>query len=192
MTRWLCLLLVSLLVCAPAWGEGQWHVSAYTAKNSPDRFAEILREMEAAPRRSYIDAVTLARVHPEGRWFRWESEAQLVKHRGMQDHWEANAVIVARWMRFPWDRWLDTRFAVGEGLSYASEVPPLEPRADPEEGDSARLLNYVYLELEFVAPGAPRWSGYTRIHHRSGVAGLFGGVRGGSNFIGLGVRYTFD
>lgn len=184
--------LLFLLACSPAWGEGQWHVSAYSAKNTPDRIAEVFREMEAAPRRSYLDAVTLGRVFSQGRWVRWEWEGQLVKHRGLQDHWEANAVLVARWMYFPWDHWLDTRLAVGEGLSYASEVPPLEPRADSDEGDSSRLLNYLSVELEFVVPGTSRWSTYTRIHHRSGVAGIFGGVEGGSNFIGLGVRYTFD
>lgn len=123
---------------------------------------------------------------------RWELEGQIVRHSGMQDHWETNAVVVARWMNFPWDHWLDTRFAFGEGLSYAWQVPELEPRGDePGEGRSNRLLNYLLVELEFVVPGQPEWSAYTRIHHRSGVNGLFGGVQGGSNFVGLGVRYTF-
>ncbi|WP_155890787.1 hypothetical protein [Desulfuromonas sp. TF] len=40
-------------------------------------------------------------------------------------------------------------------------------------------------------PRVPRWRLSARIHHRSGVFGLFDGVRGGSNFMGLGVTYRF-
>jgi hypothetical protein len=98
--------------------------------------------------------------------------------------------VVARWTRFPWDDVLDTSVAFGQGVSFASKVPEVEPRADRDE-ESRRLLNYLMVEVALAPPGDSRWSAVTRIHHRSGVFGLYGGVNGGSNFVGLGVRYRF-
>ncbi|MCP1726187.1 hypothetical protein J2T60_000152 [Natronospira proteinivora] len=190
MKRLFCL-LVFCLGSGPL-SAGDWSVGAYWAKNSPDRLIDILRSLDPEMRASYLNALVLNRQWHEGDWLRWEWEAQLVRHHGMQNHWESNAVLVARWMHFPWDQWVDTRFALGQGLSYAVEVPPLEPRSDPEDGESARWLNYLLLELE-LAPPRPeaRWSSFIRVHHRSGVFGTFSGVEGGSNFIGLGLRYRF-
>ena len=185
MFGWLC-----CGISAPIYAADR-HASLYWAKYSPDRFADIVRDLDAEFRDSWLWALTHAHITAEGDWIRWEVEGQLVRHNGMQNHWEVNGVLVARWMRFPWDRWLDTRLAFGEGLSYAFKVPPLEPRSGEEDMESARLLNYLLLEVEVVLPPRPEWSGFLRVHHRSGVAGLFGGVDGGSNFVGLGLRYSY-
>lgn len=168
-----------------------YYISLYWAKNSPDRFLDILRYLSPEFRSSYLVCISGGRILRKGRWINIEAECQLAAHSGMQSHIETNAVIVARWMHFPWDRWLDTRFAFGEGLSYAWRTPFLEPRKDPEAEKSTRLLNYLLAELEFFIPGLASWSKFVRIHHRSGVLGLFGGVVGGSNFIGFGLRYKF-
>lgn len=118
----------------------------------------------------------------------WEVEGQLVKHFGLQHHWETNGLVVARWHRFPWDRYLDTSFAIGEGLSYATKVPELEVARGQ---DSARLLNYLLFELTLALPKYPNIQVVTLMHHRSGAFGLFSGVTGGSNFIGSGIKYLF-
>jgi hypothetical protein len=165
------------------------HVSVYVAKNASDRFKDIVTDFSADFRSSYLGAVTYSTTLTEGRWIRWELEGQFVQHAGMQSHQELNGVLVARWMHFPWDNYVNTRFAFGEGISIASRVPPLEPRSDPDEEESTRVLNYLLVELEFAPPGDSRWSSFIRVHHRSGVYGLFGNVKGGSNFVGLGVRY---
>ena len=167
------------------------YVSAYWAINSPDRFMDILTRYQPEFRSSYLVALAAGASVGRWRWIRFELEGQGVIHTGKQDHLEMNLVLVARWMDFPWDRWLDTRLAFGEGLSYATRTPHLEPRRDPDESSSARLLNYLMAELEFVIPGLPQWSKFIRVHHRSGAEGLFFGVRGGSNFIGTGIRYNF-
>ncbi len=44
----------------------------------------------------------------------------------IQDHWEFNLPIVARWEAFPWDDVIDTSLAFGIGPSYASEIPKVE------------------------------------------------------------------
>jgi hypothetical protein len=175
---------------APAAAPSQ-HLALYAAQYSPQRLVDILTE---APRfgSSQLLALAWGRVlsAPE-RPLRWEFEAQFVQHGGGQSHQEVNALIVARWMRFPWDHVLDTRVAIGDGLSYAARMPALEPRSGAEDERSARLLNYLMLEIEVVPPGQPQWGLFTRIHHRSGVNGTFGNVKGGSNFIGFGARYRF-
>lgn len=118
----------------------------------------------------------------------WEVEGQLVKHFELQHHWEINGLVVARWHPFPWDRYLDTSFAIGEGLSYATEVPKVEVARGQ---DSAKLLNYLLFELTLALPKYPHWQVVALMHHRSGAFGLFSGVTGGSNFFGGGVKYLF-
>jgi hypothetical protein len=118
-----------------------------------------------------------------------ELEGQIVKHIVGQHHWEFNALVVARWLRFPWNDAVKTSFAVGEGLSLASETPLFEEKYHGEETNT--FLNYLMFEFDFALPKNPRWSLVTRLHHRSGVYGLFNGVDGASNALGLGIRYRF-
>lgn len=117
-----------------------------------------------------------------------ELEGQAVKHFGMQHHTEWNGLFALRWPSFPWDRWVDTSVAVGEGLSYATRRPPLEEELHEHQ---ARLLNYLLFEFTFALPDVPEWSLAARIHHRSGAWGTFDGVKGGSNFWGMGLRHIF-
>jgi hypothetical protein len=118
----------------------------------------------------------------------WELEGQCVKHFDGQTNWEFNGLIAVRWLPFPWDNYLNTSFAVGGGLSYATETPKVEKENhDP----AAKFLKYLMLELDFSLPDSQHWSLLTRIHHRSGAFGLFHGVTGASNALAFGVRYTF-
>jgi hypothetical protein len=119
----------------------------------------------------------------------FELEGQIVKHLAGQYHWEFNTLVVARWLRFPWNDIIKTSFAVGEGLSLATETPVSEEKYHGEKTNN--LLNYLMIEFDFALPHDPRWSLVTRIHHRSGVYGLFNGVHGASNALGMGIRYHF-
>lgn len=119
----------------------------------------------------------------------FELEGQIARHFAGQRLWEFNALIVARWLYFPWNDTVKTSFAVGEGLSYASETPAFEEKDHGEKTNA--FLNYLMFEFAFALPQCPRWSLVTRIHHRSGIYGLFNGVYGASNAIGLGIRYHF-
>ncbi len=126
------------------------------------------------------------------RWRDWvalETEANIAQHFNMQDHTEGNLLVVARWLKFPWNHRVRTSIAVGEGVSYASAVPEIERERSPS--NNSRLLNYLMMEAELGRPGDSRWSFVVRIHHRSGVFGLFDGVNGGSNIVAAGIRYGF-
>lgn len=118
-----------------------------------------------------------------------EIEGQIARHFVKQRHWETNLLLVARWHAFPWNRFVRTSIAVGEGVSYASSIPVIEQERSP--GKNSRLLNYLMFELELAPPDKPNWSVFARIHHRSGVFGLYDDVSLGSNIVAAGIRFRF-
>lgn len=122
--------------------------------------------------------------------YRWEWEAGLATWFGQQNHQELNGLVLFRWLDLPWNHVLRTSLALGNGLSLASRDPRLEEAFHPDTG-STNLLYHIAVEAEFALPRAKHWSGFLRIHHRSGVFGLFNDINGGSNVIGLGLRYWF-
>lgn len=164
-----------------------WHFSLYGGQWIDDRLVDILRLRASTGnlRSSYALGVGAARevyriADPVG----LELEANAAQHFGRQWHPEINALLALRWNWFPWDQFVDTSIAAGQGLSLAARRPPIENR-----GDAREFLNYLMFELELRPVPFEAWSLVGRIHHRSGVFGLYGGVRGGSNFLMIGVRY---
>jgi len=117
-----------------------------------------------------------------------EIEGQIVKHSGDQHHLEFNPVLVFRYSNFPWNHVLNTSFAFGEGLSYATKIPEIEQKHNE---NVAKFLNYLLFEFTFAMPETQQWSLIARVHHRSGAYGLFSGVTGASNAVGLGIKYKF-
>lgn len=186
------LLVLSMLASAAAHADARgqsWSVytGKYTADPLPDH---ILLLQPITFEDAWITVVNygrvLARPTPSRRW---EAEMQLgLHHSGVQDHLETNIAVLHRWSDWPWDGLIHTSFAVGSGLSYATEVPYLERTGKPGP-DATKLLLYLALEFEAVPATAENWSIFGRIHHRSGVFGTFNGVHGGSDHVGIGVRW---
>ncbi|MCB5174066.1 hypothetical protein [Microvirga lenta] len=116
---------------------------------------------------------------------RIEIEGQVLRHFGSQSHWEGTVAIMFRTGQIPLFGGLSVNFAVGEGLSYASERPALEGsfRVEP-----TRFLNYLAFEAEFSHASLPGVYFVPRIHHRSGIFGVIAPRESGSNFIGAGLR----
>ncbi len=166
----------------------QWYGAVYHGEYATNRMVELLTEWNPDYMDEHLAAVVLAnRFHTTGDNLHWEVETQLASGYDSPRHYELNLVLVARWDLFPWDDYLDTSFAFGEGLSYASRVPPDERDQDP----NSEFLNYLLTEIAFKIPRTRRWEAFSRIHHRSGVAGTFSGVWGGSNVVAYGLRYEF-
>ena len=117
---------------------------------------------------------------------RWEAEVGVTKWFGDQTNWEFTGAIVARWITFPWNDYVATTLAVGDGPSFATEPPKLEMK---NFGEAKRLQNYVFFELTFGLPRFPQWDFVIRLHHRSGVFGLLGGS--GSSVPTVGIKYRF-
>ena len=186
---YLCLFLTPKLAYA---GDSKWFLTLYAGQYSPSDLKNIVLG-SAEFDDSQLVCLALSR-QVLSFWkdrITGEVEGQLGKHFGIQDHFETNGVFLLRWHPFPWDRFLDTSFAVGDGLSYAWGRPEAEVI---ESHSSTRLLNYLVFEFNFdphwSCPNPP-FSFVFRIHHRSGVFGLFNGTHGGSNFLCGGIRFAF-
>ena len=137
---------------------------------------------------SYLVALALARRFATyGELASFEVEGQIVKHFDQQDHWEFNALLIARWEAFFWDRYLDTSLAAGIGPSYATDVPEIEVQ---RSGESERLQVYMLVELETVLPSHPNIAAIIRIHHRSNAFGIVADD-GVSNALAFGLKFRF-
>ena len=177
----------------PASISPRWSATLYVGQFYHDHLQDIVLTDALFTESNFYDSrvVTLSlgrELARSGSWVAWEAEAMVGKHFGLQDHLEVNAFFAARWLRFPWDRLLDTSFAVGEGISWAAKRPFTE--GEFRQRRARHILNYFVVEAAFSLPRAPRWSLVSRVHHRSGVFGLFG-TREGSNFVGFGLRRHF-
>jgi hypothetical protein len=137
---------------------------------------------------SYLTTVALARrIGAYKKMASFEVEGQVVKHFNIQDHWELNALVIARWDAFWWDKYIDTGVAFGLGPSFATTEPAIEKLND---GDTSKFLVYWMMELEFGLPEYSRVSLITRLHHRSNAYGLLA-EKGGSNALAIGLKYRF-
>ncbi len=103
--------------------------------------------------------------------------------------YEFDPYLAFRWVNFPWNKYVNTSLAIGEGVSYATSYISLEKK----DGEyTKRFLNYLMLEATFAHPCFPRLQLMVRIHHRSGVYGLYHAKNAGSNVVGLGIKFLFD
>ena len=170
---------------------GDWYTTVYGARISTQPgWEDIIID---APGTEFVDsylaAAALSRQYAarkEGA-LAIEAEGQVVYHFHDQTLWEFNILpIVLRWNRFPWSGKLATSAAFGLGLSYATELPPVEVEL---EGESHQLLVYWVMELT-AGPVESPWAVSLRLHHRSVAYGLMGD-EGGMNAVGLGLRYRF-
>jgi hypothetical protein len=136
---------------------------------------------------TYIAVAALAREFWRyDDWISFEFEGQAGKYFGQEHQWQFNGLIIGRWNRFPWDKYLDTSFAVGEGLSYNTETSKIEKEDDEDAG---KWLNYLMFEITLGLPKYPRWNFAYRIHHRSSIREKIGA--GASNFVAIGIKYSF-
>lgn len=116
-----------------------------------------------------------------------EWEALYGDHWGTQDFHEIGAVLYARWNRFPWNDYIRTTFQVGMGPSLTSEPAHYEPKG----GVKSLWLAQLNFEIDVYSPSNPGWALVFRIQHRSGIYTLINDVRGGSNFLTIGVRRQY-
>jgi len=166
--------------------QQKWSITAYGALLSSAPIEKSLVNFDDIEESYQFVALALGRWIGSYKKIGFEMEGQIVKHLGDQHHMEFNAAIIARLVNFPWE---NTNLAFGEGLSMASRKPKFEKEI--HEGKASALLNYLMFELALSLPDAPKWEMIARLHHRSGVNGLFNDVSGGSNALGVGIRYKF-
>ena len=163
-----------------------WAVTLYGGPFTKQDFLEFFSEPVEFDHAGMVTVALSREVGVLWKHIRWETEIGVTKWFGDQTHWEFTSAIVARWITFPWNDYLKTTIAVGDGPSFATRPPRLEKK---NFDAAARLQNYVFLELTFGLPRYPQWDFVIRIHHRSGVFGVLGGS--GSSIPAIGVKYKF-
>ena len=190
------LLTFALASCAWAQdGEAEsrdykWYAMGYAGKVS--RLA--LLDHFSTDWRSWNDYMLGASVGRElwgfRDWFAFEGEVLASAHFGESGtFFETGGLILLRWLKFPWDRWVDTSFAIGDGVSWYSD-----DSADYEEymfTTTYGLLNLFVVEGTFAHPEWERTSIVIRAHHRCDFWGEWKGANGGSTVPTIGLRYEF-
>ncbi len=168
--------------------DGKWFVSVYLGQATDNHLNNLIRK---GP--DYVDYYVASLQIGKEFWvykdkFSAEFEIHIAEHWGHQNYEEFNGVFVFRFLKFPWDKYIDTSFGIGEGLSWASEIAELEER---RHEDVTQLLNFLKLEFGFNLPKYPDWVLFLQIYHRSGMFEIFDGVSGACNLLGLGIKYRF-
>jgi hypothetical protein len=190
MLRLMAILLLTWIFCATGGGaaESRRFVSLYAGRYSDTVFVDNLQfqhDFESS------DVLVFSIGRQVGRYrelIDLELEGQVAAHWGRQNHQEINFAFTLRWLPFPWDRFVDTSFAFGNGLSYATADPSIEAE-NADNGRTAQWLYYILAEWAFGLDDS--WELFWRIHHRSGVYGRMADNNAGSNFIGLGLRLRY-
>lgn len=184
-------LFIFLIIClhSRSFADGDnYFISLYVGRATDKDFQKLAVFEYGKYIDSKIIVVSLGKeIYDHKDLFNLEIEGQVGKHWEYQHHWEMNVVLSVRWNKFPWDDYLDTSFAMGDGFSYAFADPEIEV---DDMGRTSKLLNYLLLEWSFSV-FEPHWSVFSRIHHRSGIYGLINNVSGGSNMVTGGIRYSF-
>jgi hypothetical protein len=194
MDRWqngmcaLALIFLSLVPCSDAHAERDWALTLYSGKMTDAALAKTAMFNFEFENAYIVDLGLSRRLYTFQNYFDIEIEGQIARYFGDQDNWEFDLVAYFRWLLFPWNEYLNTSFAAGAGLSYATSVPAIEAK---HYEDTARFLGALMFEFAFSLPQVPQWSLVTGIHHRSGAGGVFSGVQGASNAWVIGIRYRF-
>jgi hypothetical protein len=208
---WLLLILFSLLTpqisfSHPVYPEDQrlydlypWSVMVYAGITASDALAHILLEGDFHRWPEHLESIefshTLSEDNPIRKLFSpiagvFQIAINQAFRVGDQEStiYEVDPYFNLRWANLPWNHYINTSFAIGEGISYATAVPTLEKK---DNSHTKRLLNYLMLEFTLAMPCAPRTQLVFRIHHRSGAYGLYHAGNTGSNNVGIGLRVLF-
>ena len=109
-----------------------------------------------------------------------------------QKAWEGDLFLMGRFSRFPWSKYLETTFAFGDGISWASDNLYSDGDATLPRERCSRFLNYLMMEFSFALPRFPSLQFLLRLHHRCTAWGTYPKTASaGSTSIGIGLRYIF-
>lgn len=120
-------------------------------------------------------------------WVHLEAELQASQYFDASHAQSYQAAFLVRWLQVPWRKYVNSSFAAGIGLSYATQIPQVE--RDLEK--SSKLLLHLVIEYAAFFDDKETWEALFRIQHRSGIFGTVGDVVGGSDYVCLGTRLHF-
>ena len=174
--------------------DREWGVLVFGGEMSNHNFEDTLSPFNSRDRAdiNFAGAAVNRRIR-EGRFIDVEVEAgggYQFSDSSDNDSAQIWAALYFRYSRFPWNRFIYTTVAISTGLNYSFNKTRFEEEEDRKNGTS-KLLHYLSPEITFAHPDHKQWEGVLRLHHRSGVYGLFGCNHCGSNMVTAGVRRKF-
>ncbi len=192
--RWAALGALMLALGLPGAAEAtQRSLSVFGGLLTDNPFEEVFLPWKVDIQRPGL--VGIAAAHPVAAPVRlgagtldFAVEAQIVRHFGLQSHWEANLPLGIGWT--PDRRLLGAidRASFGIGPSYATRRPAFEAQRGGRQAE--RVLVYWYAEVERQFERRPGDSVFARLHHRSDGFRTIGDG-GSSNGLVLGLRRRF-
>jgi hypothetical protein len=144
----LAMILTALIPFGSANAQRDWAATLYTGQLTDETLGNVVTANFRMEDAYWVGLGLTRRIYTYRHYFDLEVEGQVNKFFGDQDNWEFDFLGYVRWRPFPWDRYLDTSFAGGVGLSYATSVPEVEVQ---NQGNSAKFLAAIY----FLVPVFP-------------------------------------
>ncbi len=189
------------MIYQPQPEQGLWGVAAYYGRINDDLLNQLLRFQYKFQNTALYAAelnYRLAPANPLNQFFgainaKFEVNANVTyQDDPVGPIYEFTPYFNLRWINFPWNHYLTTTLAFGEGVSYATSIPLLEKRDHNVSINGRRLENYLMFEATASLPSRPDWQIFYRLHHRSGVFGIYDSSNSGSTAVGVGIRHYFD
>ncbi|MHC1764538.1 MAG: hypothetical protein AB9869_09550 [Verrucomicrobiia bacterium] len=98
-----------------------------------------------------------------------------------------NGGVGFRWVDFPWDKWVNTTFFMGLGLSYSTHVYTADRERHPDEERSHLKFDWP-IQFTFALP---RWPQHQLVIYNDHQSGGHIFDEGGVNCVGIGYRFEF-
>ena len=119
-----------------------------------------------------------------------ELEAGVGRRFSGEDNWEFWTAAAVRWHDFPWNDVVKTTLGVAFfGPNYSTRISDHE--ASRNGGKKTHWMNFFAPEVTLAHPDFPQAALLIRLHHRSGLAGLYNDTTSGSTFLSVRTRYFF-
>jgi hypothetical protein len=174
----------------------RWNLVLYGGIFTETDLLPIVLRQKTEYRDSYIGTLGFSRpLDYKIRFIDFEFEGNLTKHFGEMRHAELNLFYIAKINRIQGSPF---SLSLGEGISQATENPKLENKAkgyyldgyQSKAIESRATLNYLMVEVSSYLPFERKTEIFLRIHHRSGIFGLYcpPDPNCGSNFVSYGFR----
>jgi hypothetical protein len=139
--RWILLFLLGLIIClaSDALAEdgkkendterNKWFLTAYAGAHAQDDINDVVTFQPKFEDNAYVGVVALAReLWHYDKYLSFELEGQVAKHFNKDTQWEFVGLLIGRWHYFPWNNYVNTSFALGDGISYYTKISNVEKK----------------------------------------------------------------
>lgn len=170
------------------WGDGKSWVNVWAGAIADAELSNILFGGDFSMSDVGLVGVSYSREFGSlGNALRFEWEMGASVFFGAETFASAQAYLIARWIWFPWNKWLMTTIAVGTGPSITTK----KSKYESENGKASYYKNGLLIEFTFNLPEHPNWVLQYRNQHRSSIFGLLPQAGTPTDSHNIGIKYRF-